>query len=93
MVEPEIHPPALCLLDDIASILLAESAQWSSRDVCETAREASVLKSVHMCIHLTVCLSHYWYATNILDLTLGSVVKASSPTEVNSYNLTKKGEQ
>lgn len=54
MVEPGVRPPPLCLLDDIASILLTESAQWSSRDVCETAHEASVLKFVYVCIHLTV---------------------------------------
>lgn len=90
MVEPEIHPLALCLLDDIVSVLLTEIARQSSRDVCETAHEALVLKFVYMCIRLTVCLPHYWYATNILDLTLGSVVKASAPTQVNSYNLTGK---
>lgn len=87
MAEPEIHPPASCLLDDIVSVLLTESARQSSRDICETAHEASVLKFVYMRTHLTVCLSHYWYV--ILDLTLGSVVKASAPTEVNSYNFTK----
>lgn len=59
MVEPEIHPLALCLLDDIVSILLTENAQRRSRDNCKTAHEASVLKFVSMCICLTVCLSHY----------------------------------
>lgn len=70
-----------------SSILLTERAQQSSRDVCETAHEALVLKFLYMCIRLTVCLSHYWYV--ISDLTLGSVMEASAPTEVNSYNLTK----
>lgn len=56
MVEPEIYPPALCLLDDIVSILLTESSRQSSRDVCETAHEASVLKFVYVYICLTITL-------------------------------------
>lgn len=54
MVEPEIHPPALCLLDDTVSILLTESAWWSARDICETVHKASVLTFVYVCIHLIV---------------------------------------
>lgn len=65
MAETEIHPQC-CLLDDIASVLLTQCARESSRDVCETDHETSILGG--SMAHVCVCASIHPSILLITDL-------------------------